>query len=387
MFRLSHITVLAAAAGAGARRLRGRRRRERRARSSIAVTPPAPRAQTPEEAARKSAGCLTCHTATDAASMHANPGVVLGCTDCHGGNAEVMAPPASATRTRNTAKLTEQAHVLPTHARDAGTIPSSANPQQSYTLLNKESPEYIRFVNPSDYRVAREACGACHQPIIHAAERSLMATGAMLWGGASYNNGILPYKNYILGEAYTRKGEPAKVESVVKVDRDDEGARRAARHSAAAGLGDGAAGRPVPHLRARRPQHRHASSPRSACPTRSASCSASRSPAGPTSASPTAGRAPACASPSRCSTSPRRGSTTRSPGSSAPTTSPATTAPRAAAPATSSTPTTATRAIPAPTPPSAIGARRRPPTRPSPRTSRAIRSGTSSPAPSRPASA
>ncbi len=54
--------------------------------------------------------------------------------------------------------------------------------------------------------------------LIQAAERSLMATGAMLWGGASYNNGIVPYKNYILGEAYTRDGEPAKVESVVKVD-------------------------------------------------------------------------------------------------------------------------------------------------------------------------
>ena len=30
-----------------------------------------------------------------------------------------------------------------------------------------------------------------------------MATGAMFLGGAAYNNGILPYKNDILGEAYT----------------------------------------------------------------------------------------------------------------------------------------------------------------------------------------
>src|SRR5205085_10638740 len=44
-----------------------------------------------------------------------------------------------------------------------------------------------------------------------AAERSLMSTGAMLWGGAAYNNGIVPCKNYVLGEAYTRNGEPAKV--------------------------------------------------------------------------------------------------------------------------------------------------------------------------------
>ena len=45
---------------------------------------------------------------------------------------------------------------------------SSANPERSYTLLNKESPEFIRFVNPSDYRVAREACGACHLEVIEA---------------------------------------------------------------------------------------------------------------------------------------------------------------------------------------------------------------------------
>jgi hypothetical protein len=57
----------------------------------------------------------------------------------------------------------------------------------------------------------REACGACHLPQILAAERSIMATGAMLLGGASYNNGILPYKRYILGEGYTRAGEPAAI--------------------------------------------------------------------------------------------------------------------------------------------------------------------------------
>src|SRR3546814_18350074 len=40
-----------------------------------------------------------------------------------------------------------------------------------------------------------------------------MATGAMFMGGAAYNNGIAPMKNYIFGEAYTRKGEPAKIVS------------------------------------------------------------------------------------------------------------------------------------------------------------------------------
>jgi len=38
-----------------------------------------------------------------------------------------------------------------------------------------------------------------------------MSTSAMFWGGASYNNGILGFKRYVLGEAYTSKSEPATV--------------------------------------------------------------------------------------------------------------------------------------------------------------------------------
>ena len=96
-----------------------------------------------------------------------------------------------------------RAHVLP---RYPDRWPSSANPKRTYTLLNKESPEFVRFVNPSDYRVAREACGACHLDIVEASVRSLHTTGAMFWGAASYNNGILPYKHSILGESYDRDG-------------------------------------------------------------------------------------------------------------------------------------------------------------------------------------
>src|SRR4051812_43497063 len=48
--------------------------------------PPAPAQQTVEEAHAKSRGCMTCHTTTDRHTMHQNPGVVLGCTDCHGGD-------------------------------------------------------------------------------------------------------------------------------------------------------------------------------------------------------------------------------------------------------------------------------------------------------------
>ena len=172
--------------------------------------PPAPRSQTQGEADAKSAGCVGCHSATDAATMHRSGAVVLGCADCHGGDVGVKV--AAGLKPDDPAYLAAQnkAHVVPRYPK-AWSWPVSANPQRSYTLLNREAPDYIRFVNPSDYRVARQACGACHMDIIQAAERSLMATGAMLWGGASYNNGIAPYKNYKFGEAYTPDGQPARI--------------------------------------------------------------------------------------------------------------------------------------------------------------------------------
>ncbi|MGQ0428868.1 MAG: hypothetical protein ACT4UQ_02920, partial [Gammaproteobacteria bacterium] len=53
------------------------------------TAPVAPLLQTREQAAAKSAGCMDCHRETDEPSMHASPAVVLGCSDCHGGDASV----------------------------------------------------------------------------------------------------------------------------------------------------------------------------------------------------------------------------------------------------------------------------------------------------------
>jgi len=175
-------------------------------------TPPAPREQSEADVGAKSEGCYSCHTRTDQPSMHATPAVRLGCTDCHGGDATSPAafgkPELGYKNPYNLAamKLAHPQPTLPGAWHD-----SSANPERSYTLLNKESPEFIRFVNPSDYRVAREACGACHLEIIEATERSQMSTAAMFWAGAAYNNGIVPFKKSIFGEAYTRDGKAACV--------------------------------------------------------------------------------------------------------------------------------------------------------------------------------
>jgi hypothetical protein len=172
----------------------------------------APAQQSLEEMMAKSDGCYSCHVQTDTPTMHETPAVRLGCVDCHGGDASVRGNSALEHDDPLYVAARDRAHVLPKYP-ESWHWPSSANPKRSYTLLNKEAPEFVRFVNPSDYRVARESCGACHMPVIEAGERSLMATGAMLWGGAAYNNGIVPFKNYLFGEAYTRDGKPAKIVS------------------------------------------------------------------------------------------------------------------------------------------------------------------------------
>ena len=137
--------------------------------------------------------------------MHANPGVVLGCTDCHGGDARVALPAGSTRPERAYTEAMDSAHVLPLWP---ASWKGSANPKSNFTQINRESPEFIRFVNPGDYRVADLACGACHQPVIEASRRSLMSTAAMFWAGASYNNGILPNKRSVTGESYALAGAP-----------------------------------------------------------------------------------------------------------------------------------------------------------------------------------
>ncbi|MDE2085048.1 MAG: hypothetical protein KGI64_09325 [Xanthomonadaceae bacterium] len=180
------------------------------------AAPPAPAFQTWEQADAKSGGCVSCHTKSDRKTMHPAGAVVLGCTDCHGGDGGVNAPAgesydADAQHDKRDWSAAYQAamdkaHVLPRYPEHWKT---SAKPQRSYTWWLKESPEFVRFVNPGDLRAATLACGACHLPEIQANEKSLMANAAMFWGAAAYNNGILPYKHSLLGEAYTLDGKPA----------------------------------------------------------------------------------------------------------------------------------------------------------------------------------
>jgi hypothetical protein len=150
--------------------------------------------QTAEEAHAKSVGCIGCHQGVK--DPHFKETVKLGCTDCHGGDP--------------TCNTKEGAHV---HPRYPQFWASSGNPVRSYTLLNHESPEFIRFVNPGDFRIAHISCGTagCHPQEVQTNRKSIMATGCMLWGAALYNNGSVPNKRARFGEMYSMHGAPVRV--------------------------------------------------------------------------------------------------------------------------------------------------------------------------------
>ncbi|NIR49101.1 hypothetical protein GWO43_11615 [candidate division KSB1 bacterium] len=136
--------------------------------------------------------CMQCHQGIE--SMHADGDDEIGisCVDCHGGNAN--------------ASSKEGAHVRP---QNDDLFRTSANPKHSYTVLNNEDPDFIRFMNPGDFRIAGETCGKCHQQIYNRMLTSIMAHSSMVPQAGLYNNGVHEGKIPVFGEAYMRDGTPA----------------------------------------------------------------------------------------------------------------------------------------------------------------------------------
>ncbi|HEY6387183.1 MAG TPA: hypothetical protein VIX91_16030 [Candidatus Acidoferrum sp.] len=144
--------------------------------------------------------------------MHPTKTVFLGCTDCHGGNSSISVAASTPPNSAQYNASKEKAHVQP---RDASFKDRSALPERTYTNWLKESPEFIKFVNPGDLRVAPETCGAegCHAKEVRASSTSMMTHTGLLWGAALYNNGGYPTKNTHFGESYDRDGKPQSIKT------------------------------------------------------------------------------------------------------------------------------------------------------------------------------
>jgi hypothetical protein len=165
-------------------------------------------------------GCVSCHgliepmhkygtTDTLEKLKDGKDAVGLTCTGCHGGN---PVPRKTSEDSRENERIKNQAHVQPElpeewHRNGKST---AANPERSNTLLNRESWEFVRFINPGDLRVAAKTCGSsdCHAVESKNVPRSMMTHGAMLWGAALYNNGSFHLKDPRFGESYGPSGAP-----------------------------------------------------------------------------------------------------------------------------------------------------------------------------------
>lgn len=168
-------------------------------------------------------GCLKCHNNIEPMHRYNNRGDVLEkldngkdalgltCTACHGGN------PSAITE--------KEAHVQPKFPKEwdckSGEC-SSRNPERANTLWLNESREFVRFVNPGDFRVITQTCGECHSDENSTVSRSMMAHGAMLWGAALYNNGGFHIKDTRFGESYNEDGNPQSLLANPQPTREEE---------------------------------------------------------------------------------------------------------------------------------------------------------------------
>jgi hypothetical protein len=139
----------------------------------------------------RSAGCVVCHVGTESMHFDGDEELDIGCADCHGGDA-------------NETRDKEKAHVQP---RNPKLWKSTANPEQLNAAWLKESDEFIRFINPGDFRAADISCGKCHEREVMWMKKSMMTHGGMLWGAALYNNGAFPIKDARFGESYGKDGQ------------------------------------------------------------------------------------------------------------------------------------------------------------------------------------
>jgi hypothetical protein len=162
--------------------------------------------------------CINCHVGITPAHTKA----ALKCVDCHGGNDKVETGPNPNIRDTG---LMSQAHVRPKNSRffwangiddkfagapgkgdtEFDAFNNNVDPVDNNNFVGthidaeySRDVNYVRFLNPSDYRVAMISCGSespatsstvtCHGNIVTTVRKSIMATNQGQFATATYAN-------------------------------------------------------------------------------------------------------------------------------------------------------------------------------------------------------
>ncbi len=135
----------------------------------------------PERVVRHRDNCNVCHQPLDdrgvpAGLEVAHPWAELSCVDCHGGNARICDGEVLNASECTTGWV---------YDKDRAHVDPNGSPRfirnLTATELDAVDPDYIRFINPGDYRVAEQTCGGgalggtCHGSIVLQVQNSTMA--------------------------------------------------------------------------------------------------------------------------------------------------------------------------------------------------------------------
>ena len=138
-----------------ARHRRSSTRPRRKSRSSATTAWSAPRRRraprTGARPSRRAPAARSCHTQSDGHTMHRSPAVVLGCTDCHGGNPTVIGAGRIDRRIARRPGLCRGAR--------AGARAAALSDRLALSVLGQSAPD----LHPAQHRGA----GICalHQPV------------------------------------------------------------------------------------------------------------------------------------------------------------------------------------------------------------------------------
>ena len=145
--------------------------------------------ETSEEAKAASAGCISCHTKTDEASMHPSGTVTLGCATCHGGDPKVSVAAGLAMDSAEYKATTKKAHPQP---RVSDLWKSAANPERAYTNGWRNRRSTSSSSTPAICASSTRPAASCHAAEVRNVRTSMMTHGAMLWGRRSTTTAAPP---------------------------------------------------------------------------------------------------------------------------------------------------------------------------------------------------